>query len=154
MPPRNGCTDRAQTAATILAMHPLVMMEVGLEDAMISEDALAVRRRIGTRIGDWTVFSLLAVGSTAAIYEAIDASPGFYRGPVDRASRSVMNVVFRLPSGELEKKFVDEAKGQAMVGLKGHRSVGGIRASLYNAVEPEWAAALADFMKQFAKQNG
>jgi phosphoserine aminotransferase len=90
----------------------------------------------------------------AAIYEAIDASPGFYRGPVDRASRSVMNVVFRLPSEELEKKFVDEAKGQAMVGLKGHRSVGGIRASLYNAVEPEWAAALAEFMKQFAKQNG
>ncbi len=90
----------------------------------------------------------------AAVYGAIDANPGFYRCPVEVGSRSVMNVVFRLPTEELEKKFLDEAKKHAMLGLKGHRSVGGMRASLYNAVEPEWATALADFMNDFAKRNG
>jgi phosphoserine aminotransferase len=66
----------------------------------------------------------------------------------------MMNVVFRLRSEGLEKKFVEEAKSQGMVGLKGHRSTGGIRASLYNAVQPEWVSALASFMKDFAKRNG
>jgi len=65
-----------------------------------------------------------------------------------------MNVVFRLPSEELEKRFVDEAKKAGMVGLKGHRSVGGVRVSLYNAVEPEWVATLSGFMKDFAKRAG
>jgi phosphoserine aminotransferase len=88
------------------------------------------------------------------LYSAIDAHAGFYRCPVDETSRSVMNVVFRLPSEELEKKFVDEAKKHSMIGLKGHRSVGGIRASLYNAVEPEWVTSLGQFMKEFAARNG
>jgi phosphoserine aminotransferase len=88
------------------------------------------------------------------VYGAIDAHPGFYRCPVDKASRSVMNVVFRLPSEALEDKLVSEAKKLHMVGLKGHRAVGGIRASLYNAVSVEWAQALADFMNDFAKANG
>jgi phosphoserine aminotransferase len=89
-----------------------------------------------------------------AIYEAIDGSGGFYRCPVDAACRSIMNVVWRLPSTELEDAFVKEAEQQKMVGLKGHRSVGGIRASLYNAVEPAWVDALASFMKDFAKRKG
>jgi phosphoserine aminotransferase len=90
----------------------------------------------------------------AVLYAAVDAQPEFYRCPVERGSRSVMNAVFRLPSEELEKRFVDEAKKAAMVGLKGHRSVGGIRVSLYNAVEPVWVDALASFMKDFVKRNG
>jgi phosphoserine aminotransferase len=90
----------------------------------------------------------------ALVYEAVDGHAGFFRCPVERASRSVMNAVFRLPSDELEKRFVDEAKRSGMIGLKGHRSVGGIRVSLYNAVEPEWVSALASFMKDFAKRNG
>jgi phosphoserine aminotransferase len=90
----------------------------------------------------------------AAIYAAIDARPGFYRAPVEKGSRSVMNVVFRLASEELEKRFVEEAKQQGMVGLKGHRSAGGIRVSLYNAVEPAWATELARFMEDFAKRAG
>jgi phosphoserine aminotransferase len=90
----------------------------------------------------------------AVLYAAIDANAAFYRCPVEPDSRSVMNVVFRLASEGLEKKFVDEAKRAGMVGLKGHRIVGGIRASLYNAVEPEWVDALADFMKDFASRNG
>jgi phosphoserine aminotransferase len=89
-----------------------------------------------------------------AIYDAIDASGGFYRCPVEPASRSIMNVVWRLPTEELEETFVKEATAQKMIGLKGHRSVGGIRASLYNAVEPAWCDALAQFMKEFAKKKG
>jgi phosphoserine aminotransferase len=89
-----------------------------------------------------------------AIYDAIDGSGGFYRCPVDAACRSIMNVVWRLPKPELEEQFVKEATAQQMIGLKGHRSVGGIRASLYNAVEPAWCDALASFMKDFAKKNG
>lgn len=89
-----------------------------------------------------------------AVYGAIDNSAGFYRCPVEVPSRSVMNLVFRLPTEALEDHFVAEAKKAGMVGLKGHRSVGGIRASLYNAVPVAWAEALAAFMDEFAKKNG
>ena len=88
----------------------------------------------------------------ARLYRAIDAHPDFYRCPVERESRSVMNVVFRLPTEADEERFVAEAKKQRMIGLKGHRSVGGIRASIYNACEPAWVDALADFMERFAKK--
>ena len=87
------------------------------------------------------------------IYDAIDAS-GFYRGHADPDSRSIMNVTFRLPSEELEKKFTAEATAQGMDGLKGHRSVGGIRASIYNAFPLAGVAALVAFMKEFEKRNG
>lgn len=90
----------------------------------------------------------------ALLYGAIDASSGFYRCPVDKPCRSMMNVVWRLPTPELENAFVKAAEAENMTGLKGHRSVGGIRASLYNAVEVEWVATLADFMTNFMKQNG
>jgi phosphoserine aminotransferase len=65
-----------------------------------------------------------------------------------------MNLVFRLPSEELEEKFLGEAKKLGMLGLKGHRSVGGLRASLYNALPVEDAVALAQFMKDFERKNG
>jgi len=87
------------------------------------------------------------------LYGVIDANAGFYRCPVQKESRSVMNVVFRLPSEQDEERFVAEAKKAGMVGLKGHRSVGGIRASTYNAVLPEWVDALAGFMESFAKRG-
>jgi phosphoserine aminotransferase len=90
----------------------------------------------------------------ALIYGAIDAAAAFYKCPVERESRSLMNVVFRPPSEALEEKFVAEASKAGMVGLKGHRSVGGIRVSLYNAVPLEWAQALATFMGEFARRNG
>jgi len=89
----------------------------------------------------------------AELYAAVDARPDFYRCPVDVGSRSIMNPVFRLPSEELEKKFAEEATRAGMVGLKGHRVVGGIRVSLYNAVEPTWVTALTTFMNDFAKRN-
>ena len=89
----------------------------------------------------------------AKLYAAIDANAGFFRSPVEKQSRSVMNVVFRLPSEEKEEAFVAEAKKKGMVGLKGHRSVGGIRVSTYNAVEPAWIDALCELMKDFAKRG-
>ncbi len=83
------------------------------------------------------------------LYNAISARPEVYRCPVAQDSRSVMNVVFNLPTEEAEKRFVAEATAAGFVGLKGHRLVGGIRASLYNAVSREWVAALTDFMAAF-----
>lgn len=88
------------------------------------------------------------------LYDAIDGSGGFYRCPVDPACRSIMNVVWRLPSEELEATFVKEAEAEGMIGLKGHRMVGGLRASIYNAAPPEWTTALASFMKDFMKRRG
>jgi len=88
------------------------------------------------------------------LYGVIDAHAGFYACPVERASRSLMNIVFRLPTEALEEKFVAEAKKHRMVGLKGHRSVGGIRVSSYNAVSVEWVKSLVELMTQFAKDNG
>jgi len=87
----------------------------------------------------------------ARLYGVIDANPQFFRSPVERESRSVMNVVFRLPSPELEERFIAEAKKQGMIGLKGHRSVGGIRVSAYNAVPYEWVNTLAGFMEAFSR---
>lgn len=89
----------------------------------------------------------------ARLYGAIDASPAVYRCPVERESRSLMNVVFRLPTEADEERFAKEAKKLGMIGLKGHRSVGGIRVSLYNAVEPAWVDALADFMADFSRKG-
>jgi phosphoserine aminotransferase len=87
------------------------------------------------------------------LYDAID-STDFYRGHADPDSRSMMNVTFRLPSEELEKKFASEATKQGLDGLKGHRSVGGIRASIYNAFPRDGVEALVQFMKDFQKKNG
>lgn len=87
------------------------------------------------------------------LYECIDQS-GFYKGTADADSRSLMNVTFRLPSEDLEKKFVAEAGKEELGGLKGHRSVGGCRASLYNAVSLETVRTLVEFMKDFAAKNG
>lgn len=87
------------------------------------------------------------------LYEAIDNSSGYYRGTAEPKDRSKMNVTFRLPTEALEEKFVNEAKGAGLIGLKGHRSVGGCRASLYNAMTIEGVEALIDFMEKFAKAN-
>ena len=87
----------------------------------------------------------------ARLYGVIDKNPHFFRSPVERESRSVMNVVFRLPSPELEEQFISEAKKRGMIGLKGHRSVGGIRVSTYNAVPFEWVDTLAGFMEEFQR---
>lgn len=88
------------------------------------------------------------------IYGMIDKYPDFYRGYVtNKAHRSLMNVPFNLPTPELEAEFVSAAKAKGMLGLKGYRTVGGIRASIYNSTSPESVQALADFMEEFRKSH-
>ncbi|WP_224246332.1 3-phosphoserine/phosphohydroxythreonine transaminase [Hyalangium gracile] len=88
------------------------------------------------------------------LYGAIDRHADFYRAPVEKGSRSYMNVVFQLPTEALNDTFVSEAKKAGMVGLKGHRSTGGIRVSLYNAVTVDNVKALVSFMDQFVQKHG
>ncbi len=88
-----------------------------------------------------------------ALYGALDASD-FYRPTVREDSRSQMNVTFRLPSEDLEAQFIEQAKGEGLLALKGHRSTGGVRASIYNAVSLDAVKALVDFMRRFEAENG
>jgi phosphoserine aminotransferase len=90
----------------------------------------------------------------ATLYGVVDESAGFYRPHAQTDCRSLMNVTFRLPSDELQSRFLSEATEQKLTNLKGHRSVGGIRASIYNAQPVEGVNALASFMKDFANANG
>ena len=87
------------------------------------------------------------------LYEAIDSSDGFYTGHANREARSLMNVTFTLPHPELDEKFCAEAESLGMEGLRGHRSVGGIRASIYNAFPKAGVTRLVEFMKDFASRN-
>lgn len=90
----------------------------------------------------------------ALIYDAIDQSEGFYRGHAAKESRSLMNITFRLPTPELEKAFVARSVQEGFLGLAGHRSVGGCRASTYNAVPHAACVALRDLLRDFAQKNG
>jgi phosphoserine aminotransferase len=94
-----------------------------------------------------------SIARSNALYEIIDGSEDWYRCPVDQKSRSRMNVCFRLPTEELEAKFIAEALENDFSGLKGHRSVGGCRASMYNAMPIEGAERLAEFMINFKRKN-
>lgn len=105
------------------------------------------------KLGGLSVIEDINDSKSEALYEKID-STDFYRSPVEPASRSKMNVVFRLPTEELEEKFVKEASAKGMTGLKGHRSAGGIRASIYNAMPLKGVECLIDFMNDFEKANG
>jgi phosphoserine aminotransferase len=87
------------------------------------------------------------------LYDEIDRDD-FYRGAVEKESRSIMNATFRLQSEELENKFLAEAENHDLYALKGHRSVGGIRASMYNACPMESVETLVDFMQEFRTKNG
>lgn len=88
------------------------------------------------------------------LYNAIDSSNGYYKCPVQKEFRSQMNVVFTLPNADLDAQFIAEAAESGMVALKGHRSIGGCRASIYNAMPVEGCQRLADFMKDFSQRNG
>jgi phosphoserine aminotransferase len=87
------------------------------------------------------------------LYDELDSSE-FFRGHAQPGHRSPMNVTFRLPSPELEAQFASEATAEGLVELKGHRSVGGIRASIYNAFPMEGVQALVSFMKEFERTHG
>ena len=88
------------------------------------------------------------------LYDAIDQSDGFYLGHAEASCRSSMNVTWTLKDESLQQPFIDGAKKQDLLELKGHRSVGGFRASIYNAMPPAGVQALVDFMNEFAQKNG
>ncbi|MET0284522.1 MAG: aminotransferase class V-fold PLP-dependent enzyme, partial [Polyangiales bacterium] len=90
----------------------------------------------------------------AMVYELVDQNPGFFRTQVERESRSLMNPVFRLRTPELDAKMVAEAKDAGFVGIKGHKIVGGIRVSIYNAVTVDQVTQFVDWARGFAKRNG
>ncbi len=96
----------------------------------------------------------MATQRSSLLYQTIARHGDFYRCPVDPAYRSTMNVVFRLPTEDLEKQFIKQAEQQGMSGLKGHRSVGGCRASIYNAMSLEGVETLCAFMDTFAAKHG
>ena len=110
---------------------------------------MLVTRWLRDEIGGLEAMAAINRDKAAMLYEVLDADPGFYRGHADPGSRSLMNVTFRLPTTELESAFLARAAKQGMVELKGHRSVGGIRASIYNAMTRDSVETLAAFMRGF-----
>ena len=106
-------------------------------------------------VGQGGLSAIAAVNERKAgkLYKEIDRT-GFYRGTAQKDSRSLMNVTFRLPSEELEKQFVKDAEKSGLDGLKGHRSVGGMRASIYNAFPEAGIDALTSFMQEFERRHG
>jgi phosphoserine aminotransferase len=122
----------------VFAIYVVVLVTRWLRDEVGGLEAQAARNR----------------KQAGLLYERIDASGGFYRGHAAPDARSLMNVTWRLPSPELDGRFVAEAAAEGLVELKGHRSVGGIRASIYNAMPLEGVRALASFMDRFMRHNG
>lgn len=106
------------------------------------------------KLGGLEAVGALNEKKAALIYQAIDESGGFYRGHAEKEARSNMNVTFRLPDEKQEKSFAEKAAQEGLVGLKGHRSVGGIRASIYNAMPLEGAETLVQFMAHFRQTEG
>ena len=90
---------------------------------------------------------------SSLLYDVIDNSEGWYSSPVETKSRSLMNIIFHLPDESLEKQFIEETAAIDLINLKGHRNVGGIRVSLYNAMSIESVETLTDFMKDFLQNN-
>jgi phosphoserine aminotransferase len=107
-----------------------------------------------TDIGGLANISANNKAKAGILYDAIDASDGYYRGHAEKDCRSLMNVTFRLPNEELEKRFIKESTAAGLDGLKGHRSVGGLRASIYNAFPKEGVVKLVEFMREFEQKNG
>ena len=105
-------------------------------------------------VGGLAAMQAINRAKAARLYEVLDASEGFYRGHAARADRSLMNVAFALPEAGLQRRFVEEAEARGLYGLQGHRSCGGIRASLYNGVSRESVAALCEYMEEFRQRHG
>lgn len=144
----------------------------GKQNGVLSYNAFAENESMPNTPNTWGIYIIDLVcewleeqGGVAAIsrvnakkagllYSEIDESDGFYSGMAEPAARSRMNVTFRLASGDLEAKFCDEAAAIGLVGLRGHRSVEGIRASIYNAFPLDGVERLAEFMQDFSRKNG
>jgi phosphoserine aminotransferase len=114
---------------------------------------MLVTRWLRAQVEDLVEQERRATAKAALLYDAIDDSDGFYAGHADPGSRSIVNVTFRSPGDELDARFVAQAAERGLAGLKGHRSVGGVRASIYNAMPIEGVEALAGFMATFASSH-
>jgi phosphoserine aminotransferase len=112
-----------------------------------------VMKWLKNTIGGLAKMAAINEAKAKRLYAAIDASGGFYKGTARPDSRSRMNVTFRLPNPDLEASFLSEGKTRGLSGLNGHRSVGGIRASIYNAVPDQAVDALIEFMNDFLKKS-
>jgi phosphoserine aminotransferase len=115
---------------------------------------MLVCRWLKNDIGGLKKMAELNRAKAALLYEVLDKNPQFFQGHAQSDCRSMMNVTFKLPSEELEKAFLDGAKQHQLIDLKGHRSVGGVRASIYNAMPREGVEALRQYMLDFVKQHG
>lgn len=105
-------------------------------------------------IGGLDAMHQINLKKSGLLYDVIDANSNFYIGHANKDCRSLMNVTFRLPNDQLQAEFISQAGRHGLGNLKGHRSVGGIRASIYNAMPMEGASTLAEFMKDFVRNNG
>ena len=114
---------------------------------------LLVTRWLINEIGGLTCMARINRSKAEILYSILDGSDGFYRGKADPRDRSMMNVSFNLATPEMEKRFLVEATSAGFSGLAGHRTVGGIRASIYNALTLPAAEKLADFMEEFRKKT-
>jgi phosphoserine aminotransferase len=137
---RYGWHAKADSLANTPPMFSIYMMGKVLAEIEAAGGIEGLERRSAEKAG--------------MVYRVIDESDGFYRNPVDERVRSHMNVVFRLPTEALEREFISEASSAGLIGLKGHRSVGGCRASLYAALSSESVARLVDFMVDFRSRAG
>ena len=154
--PRGPARARPPTAPGHAEVHDLRRQELALQHApcFAIYAVQLVLKWLEDTVGGLEKMAAVNQAKADRLYGAIDRSSGFYRGTAEPASRSRMNVTFRLPTEALEKQFIDEAAANELCGLKGHRSVGGCRASLYNAVPRAAVDALSDFMEAFARRNG
>jgi phosphoserine aminotransferase len=114
---------------------------------------LLIGRWLRSEIGGLRHMAEINAEKAKLLYDTLDGSQGFYRGHARPDCRSHMNVTWRLPSEELEQAFVKQAQASNLFELKGHRSVGGIRASIYNAMPIDGVGSLRDFMLEFQKQH-
>jgi phosphoserine aminotransferase len=112
-----------------------------------------VARWLQEEIGGLAEMAAQNARKSALLYDVLDRSPDFYKGHAATGSRSRMNVTFRLPDEQLEREFLREAAQNQLDGLRGHRSVGGVRASIYNAMPVEGVAALREFMIDFRNRH-
>jgi phosphoserine aminotransferase len=115
---------------------------------------MLVTRWLRDEIGGVENMAAINRAKSERLYRALDAEPDFYRVHGERACRSTMNIAFRLPDAAIEAQFIDEARREGLHGLEGHRSIGGLRASLYNAVTPEAVAVLSEWLGEFRRLRG
>ena len=143
-------------------LHPMLdYRELAAQDSVLNTPpvfaiyvTLLVTRWIRDEIGGLQAMARCNGAKAALLYRVLDDSGGFYRGHARQESRSLMNVTWRLADEELERRFLDEAAAAGCIELRGHRSVGGVRASLYNAVTLDGCRVLADFMAEFQRRYG